>query len=89
MRINPIALRQWRTERGLTISALADAAEMPQPNLSKMEAGEEQPSFARLQKLAKALGVDAGALIGPDTDPRLIDEAAWPFQRGRKRKAAA
>ena len=88
MQINPVALKQWRTERGLTISALAAKSAMAQPNLSKMEAGEEQPSYARLLKIASALGVDAGCLIGPDIDPRLVDESVWPFQRGKKRAAA-
>jgi transcriptional regulator with XRE-family HTH domain len=89
MRINPAALKQWRTERGLSISALADAVGMPQPNLSKMEAGEEQPSWGRLARIAKALGISPAVLIGPDPDPRLVDEDSWPFQRGRRRKAVA
>jgi len=85
MKVNTAALKAWRKERGLTILALATAAGIPQPNLSKIEAGQEQPSWKRLATLAQVLGIEPAALVGPTINP---DETAWPFVQGRKRRAA-
>jgi transcriptional regulator with XRE-family HTH domain len=85
MRLNAYALRQWRKERGLSITQLAAAVPMNQPNLGRMEKGEEQPSAARLIRLATVLAIDPRSLIGPDEDAA-ID--AWPHAQGRKKVAA-
>ena len=87
MHLNTYALRAWRKERDLSITQLAAAVPMPQPNLSKMEAGEEQPSYARLVRIAQVLGTTPQALVGPD-EPLVDLEPVWPFIRGRKRSAA-
>lgn len=86
MRINPTAVKAWRTERGMTLTSLGLAAGVPQPNMSKIEAGDEQPSWRRLCAIAKVLGVDPAAIVGPSDSPT---EESWPFARGRKRKAVA
>ena len=86
MRLNTYALREWRKVRGLSISQLAAAVPMPQPNLSKIQSGTEQPSSARLCRIAEVLGVDPEALIGPDALDTAVDE--WPYVRGKKRVAA-
>jgi transcriptional regulator with XRE-family HTH domain len=70
----------------MTLTGLAAAAGVPQPNMSKIEAGDEQPSWQRLCAIATALGVGPAVLVGPTESPT---EATWPFARGRKRKVAA
>jgi transcriptional regulator with XRE-family HTH domain len=83
MKLNTYALREWRKVRGLSISQLASDVPMPQPNMSKIQLGTEQPSHARLIRIAEVLGVDPEALVGPDS----LDLAEWPFVRGKKRAA--
>ena len=86
MRLNPYSLKEWRNERGMTISGLSDAAKVLQPSLSRMEKGQEQPGLAALQRIAVVLAVDPRSLVGPTEDIDLVD---WPFVRGKKRKVAA
>lgn len=90
-RVNPVTVRDVRRLQGLTITEVARRAGVPQPNMSKIEAGNEQVSWPRLVAIAEALGVDAYALVGPDSDHATFDESHWPYKtRGaRKPKAAA
>ena len=88
MRINPHALKQWRTERGMTRVALAAAAKCPQPHLTRLELGQREPSWALLSRLATALGVDPRALIGPDEPIDAASELTWPHARGRRKAVA-
>ena len=81
-------VRMLRRERGWTLEALAERAEMTKSYLSKVERGHSTPSIAVAMKLAKALGVDVGELFGdPEgADPievsrasgRDLDEAVTP-----------
>jgi len=58
-----IRLRGARTGRGLSLRALAAAAGVSASYVSALERGHAQPSIATLQKLARALGVTARALL--------------------------
>ena len=82
--MNTFALRDWRVVRGLTISQLSAAVPMPQPQLSKIQAGLEQPSVARLCRMAEVLGISPESLIGPADLSSAVAE--WPFVRGKKRR---
>lgn len=87
MRINTHLLKEMRRVRGWSLTALAAVSGIPQPNLSRIEKGEEQLSWAKLNDLAKALGFeDARALVGPDELPTA---ETWPFRRGGKRTKAS
>src|SRR5690606_357767 len=66
-------LRGLRTQRGLALTALAEAAGISLSTLSRLEAGLRRPTLELLLPLARELRVDIGLLIGaPQTgDPRL------------------
>ena len=61
-------LQEIRTDAGLTQSGLARALNTSQSAISQMERGEREPSFQMLRRLAGALGVSLGHLLGRDVD---------------------
>ena len=60
-----ILLREVRLEHGLTQVELAEESGVPQPTISQIETKPTQRSidFSVLERLARALGVEPGALI--------------------------
>lgn len=56
-------VRTFRTYRGLTMKALADAAGISQPHLSDIENGKKTGSVNVLKRIAVALGVDLDDLV--------------------------
>jgi DNA-binding Xre family transcriptional regulator len=58
---NPI--RVWREYRGMSLSALADAAGIGKGYLSQLEGGARQGPVATLKRIAAALRVDPDDLI--------------------------
>jgi len=68
------AIRAHRQTRGLSLSALAAASDLSKTILGKIEAGHGNPSLETLWRIASALDVPLGALIGDDEPPatRLI-----------------
>jgi len=56
-------LRRIRTERGLSQEALALNANVDRSYVGRLERGEENPTIAILDRLAKVLGVAAGELL--------------------------
>lgn len=56
------AVRELRQDRGLSIEALAGAADMHPTYLSGIERGHYNPSWDKLGALARALGVAVAEL---------------------------
>lgn len=59
-------VRSLRKRRGLTITALAQAAGMARPNLSRLEHGKHAPSLNTLERIAKALRAPVVELVAAD-----------------------
>lgn len=65
--VNPITV--WREHRGMTISALAEKADLSQSYLSQIEAGRREGRVGVLGKIARALSVDLDDLVAsPEAD---------------------
>ena len=64
-----VAMRviKYRTEQGLSQSALARRLGMQQPAIARLEAGDHQPSLATLARLAAGLGIEFHIDITPET----------------------
>ena len=62
------AVRALRTERGLTLRALAKAAGVSERFLVQLEAGEGNISVARLEDVAEALGTSGAELLAAYRD---------------------
>ncbi len=60
-------------DAGLTQSALARAAGVPQPFISRLLDGTAKPSVETYAKLATALGADLSLRLYPNTGPSIID----------------
>jgi transcriptional regulator with XRE-family HTH domain len=62
-------VRAWRAARGLTQDELAQAAAVPQGNISRLERGDVRDVLvSTLLDLAQALHVDAMTLLQPVVD---------------------
>ncbi len=81
-------LRQLRTDRGLTLQQVADAASLDVSTLSRLESGKRRLAIDHLPGLAAALGVSIDELLGPAVapDPRVRNEPSthngvtrWPL----------
>lgn len=81
-------LRQLRTERGLTLQRVAEAANLDVSTLSRLESGKRRLAIDHLPGLAAALGVTVDELLGPTVrpDPRVRREPTtvdgmtmWPL----------
>lgn len=66
-------LRQLRTERGLTLQQVADAANLDVSTLSRLESGKRRLAIDHLPGLAAALAVSVDELLAPAVphDPRV------------------
>jgi transcriptional regulator with XRE-family HTH domain len=79
-------IREQRQRAGLTGQRLAEDAQISPGFLSEVERGLAEISVERLQRIAKVLGVEVGALLGEKTHgntdpaelrlPRALQEAA-------------
>jgi len=56
-------LRRIRESKGLTQEGLADLAGMHFTYIGQIERGKRNPSLINLERLAKALKIDAGKLL--------------------------
>ncbi len=72
-------LRGLRKARGLTLTQLAEAAELSHPFLSQLERGLARPSMASLERLARALGTSRVELIAGSEPPRHDHDAEPSF----------
>jgi transcriptional regulator with XRE-family HTH domain len=66
------AIRSARTERSLSMRALAASAEISQPFLSQIESGQTMPSVVTLFRLAKGLGISPSELLPSVAEPEPI-----------------
>ncbi|TDD44830.1 XRE family transcriptional regulator [Nonomuraea terrae] len=66
-------LRRIRTQRGVTLSALAEATGISKSTLSRLESGQRRPSLELLLPIAQAHQVPLDELVGvPEVgDPRV------------------
>lgn len=53
-------LKALRESRGLTQAALSEASGVSQANICRVEAGEREPGWSVVTRLADALGVGVG-----------------------------
>lgn len=75
-------VREFRAERGLTVTALARASDVSRAMISKIESNEVQPTAALLARLSAAFGVTLSELIGHaetslDQIRRSADQRPW------------
>ena len=75
-------VRQARTEKKLSMRALASASEISQPFLSQIESGQTMPSLLTLYRIANALDISPSALLPADPDPEVVHvsraaDATW------------
>ena len=85
-----VKLKLLRVQAGMTLEALAQAAELTRSYVSKLERGVSTPSISAGLKIAKALGVTVEELFtdSPDDDPVVISRAGVEEKRGARRAAA-
>jgi transcriptional regulator with XRE-family HTH domain len=81
-------LRQLRTDRGLTLQQVAEAARLDVSTLSRLESGKRRLAVDHLPGIAAALGVSIDDLLAPAVtpDPRVRNEptthhgvTVWPL----------
>ncbi len=75
-------VRQIRTERGLTLEALAEASGVSRSMISLIERGESSPTALVLEKLSTGLGLTLAALFdmpsgASDPVSRRADQVEW------------
>jgi transcriptional regulator with XRE-family HTH domain len=75
-------IRELRDERGLTLEALADVADVSRAMLSRIERGESSPTAHLLGKICNGLGVTLSALFAATEAPssplsRRGDQPTW------------
>ena len=74
------SLRLARVRAGYSLDQLAACTELSKAYLSRLEAGERQPSLATLLSLSRELGVPTSVLLGerPVASPLRICDADGP-----------
>ncbi len=84
----PERVVQLRSDQELTQSALAKKIGTSQSAIAQIEAGERNPSYDMIRKLAEALGVTPSYLLGADVE-ELSDEEKVHFRelKGLSREA--
>lgn len=73
-------LKRFRSERGLSLEALARASGVSRAMLGQIELGQSTPTINVVWKIARALDVPFSALISSDAAP-----AAWFLPRSKAR----
>ena len=64
-------IRHYRKERGLTQEALAEAADLHENYVSRLETGDQEPGLFVVLCLCRALDVRPGDLLGAFTPAAL------------------
>jgi transcriptional regulator with XRE-family HTH domain len=65
-------IQRLRLERGLTLQAVADAAEVSVSMLSSVERGRKAPTVVVLARIADGLGVPLAGLVADARDDRFV-----------------
>ncbi len=65
------SVRVHRESRGLSLGGLAEKAGISKASLSKIEAGQGNPSLEVLRRIADALNIPTGALLAEENRPQL------------------
>lgn len=80
-------LAKIREDAGLSQSGLARAVETSQSAISQIESGERNPSYEMIRKIAAALSVTPGYLLGGEVeDLSPEEEAVFRLYRGLPNK---
>ena len=79
-------LKSLREAAGLSQYALAQRSGLTKQALSRLELGENEPTWATVQLIAAALGVDCREFVDPGLKPPAPEP---PRPRGRPRKDQA
>ena len=58
-------LKEIRESKYLSQRMLAQRSGVSRPTIARLEGGEEEPRYTTMWKLAEALGVEPGELVGP------------------------
>lgn len=82
-------MKALRVARAWTQPELASAAQCDAQYLSKIERGEKQPSRKLLQRLARALDVSVGALVGLPHDDIAEPRPLGASASGHRRRSRA
>jgi transcriptional regulator with XRE-family HTH domain len=80
-------LKRSRLDSGLSLRALARAADIAPSHLSEVERGIAEPSLAVLASLAGVLGADVSIRLFPGTGPRIRDRLQAPIVEALIREA--
>ena len=76
-------LAKIRDDAGLTQSGLARLVETSQSAISQIESGDRNPSYEMIRKIAEALDVSPGYLLGGEVeDLNPEEEAVFRLYRG-------
>jgi XRE family transcriptional regulator, master regulator for biofilm formation len=68
-------VKKYRTEKGLSITALADRAGVAKSYISALERNIQQnPSIQLLEKIADVLDISVDHLIKPEVDTKSLDQ---------------
>lgn len=70
-----VNLRRVRTERGLSVQALARKAGITRATLIALEAGTANPTLETLMSIAEALGVQSAVLLTAGSPPQRLVRA--------------
>jgi transcriptional regulator with XRE-family HTH domain len=81
-------LRQFRTDRGLSVGTLATKAGFSPSFISQVERGQVSPSIASLERIAAVLGITLGGFFtepppGPVAVVRTVDRQVLTSARSR------
>lgn len=68
---------EWRRQRGITQTDLAEKAGTGQPNISALENGDANPTLRTLGRISAALRCDLIELLRPIDSPEHVQERSW------------
>lgn len=71
-------IHELRKKRGLTLSELAEKANISKSYLSNIERElNDNPSIQVLEKISAVLGVDFRTILGSESEPQILQDHEW------------